>query len=88
MKWSEVRKYYPDKFVKFKVLKYTTVDNKRFVDDVAMIEVINDGLEAMKEFAKCKEGEFIYNTKNEQVIIDVVKYTGIRSIISSNRHRH
>ena len=78
MKWSEIRKQYPDKLVKFIVLQISTVGNKRYVDDVAMIQVIDDGLEAMKEFSKCKEGEFIYSTKNEQIVIDVVKYIGIR----------
>lgn len=32
----------------------------------------------MKEFSQCKEGQFVYSTKNEQVAIEVVKYIGIR----------
>lgn len=78
MKWSEVREIYPDKFIKFEVLNYDTIDNKRYVDDIAVMKVIKDSKEAMKEFSQCKEGQFVYSTNNEQIIIEVVKYIGIR----------
>lgn len=78
MLWSEVRKLHPNKFIKFEVLNYDTVDNKRFVDDIAIIKVIDDSKEAMKEFSQCKEGQFVYSTNNEQIVIEVVKYIGVR----------
>lgn len=78
MKWSEVRELYPDKYIKFEVLDYNTTDNKRYVNDVAIIKVIDDSKAAMKEFSQCKEGQFVYSTKNEQIAIEVVKYIGIR----------
>ncbi|TYQ18130.1 UNVERIFIED_CONTAM: hypothetical protein Cloal_0539 [Acetivibrio alkalicellulosi] len=78
MKWSEVRQIYPNRFIKFEVLDYHVVDSKRYIDDLSVIKVINDGKEAMKEFSQCKEGQFIYSTKNEQIVIDVVKHIGIR----------
>ncbi|HOJ10071.1 MAG TPA: hypothetical protein PK733_05700 [Clostridiales bacterium] len=78
MKWSEVRKLYPDKFIKFEVINYDTMDNKRYVKDIAVIDVIDDSKIAMKEFSQCKEGQFVYSTKNEQIVIEVVKYIGIR----------
>lgn len=78
MKWSEVRELHPNKFIKFEVLDYHVVDNKRYIDDLAVIKIIDNGKEAMKEFGHCKEGQFIYSTKNEQIVIDVVKHIGIR----------
>lgn len=78
MKWSEVRELYPDKYVKFEVLEYSTIDNKRYVNDVAIIKVIDNSKSAMKEFSQCKEGQFVYSTRNEQIAIEVVKYIGIR----------
>lgn len=78
MTWSEVRELYPNKFIKFEVLSYSTLDNRRLVDDIAIIKVIGDNREAMKEFSQCKEGQFVYSTTNEQVVIEVVKYIGIR----------
>lgn len=78
MKWSEVRGLYPNKFIKFEVLDYHVDENKRYIDDLVVLKIIDDGKEAMKEFGQCKEGQFIYSTKNEHIVIDVVKHIGIR----------
>ena len=78
MKWQEVRELYPNKFVKIEVIKSHIVDEKEYVDEVAVIKAIEDSKEAMKEFIKCKNKEIIYKTKNKEIIIDVVKHIGIR----------
>lgn len=78
MTWDEVRKLFPDQFVKFKIVESHIEGNKEHVDEVAIIKAIEDGKEAMKEFIKRKEGEYIYSTKNEKLIIDLVKHIGIR----------
>lgn len=78
MKWQEVRELYPNKFVKIQVIKSHIVDEKEYVDEVAVIKAIEDSKEAMKEFIKCKNKEIIYSTKNKEFIIDVVKHIGIR----------
>jgi len=80
MTWNEVRKQYPEQFVKFEVLKYHEVDSKRYVDDIAVMKILNDNIEAMKEFAECKSGEFVYSTKHTELVIKVVKHIGIRRI--------
>lgn len=78
MTWDEVRNLYPDQFVKFKIVKSHIKGNKEYVDEVAIIKAIEDGKEAMKEFIQRKEGEYIYSTKNENLIIDLVKHIGIK----------
>lgn len=78
MTWDEVRKLYPDQFVKFKIVESHIEENKEYVDEVAIIKAIGDGKKAMKEFIQHKEGEYIYSTKNEKLIIDLVKHIGIR----------
>jgi hypothetical protein len=78
MKWKEVRELYPDRFVKFEVVESHTEDGKEYIDEVAVIKAIEDGKEAMKEFVNCKPGQLIYSTKNEQLIIQLVKHVGIR----------
>lgn len=81
MRWQEVRDLYPKQFVKFRVLESYIVGTKEYVKDVAVIKVISDGEEAMKEFVNCKPGEIVYNTKNEEVIIQLVENIGIRRSI-------
>ncbi len=78
MTWKEVRNLYPDKFVKFEIIESHVLDSKEYVDDVAVIKAIQDGKDAMKEFVHCREGQFVYSTKNEEVIIDLTTHVGIR----------
>lgn len=77
MKWSEVQNLYPNQFVKFKIVESHEDDKYRYVDDVAVIKVIKDGHEAMKEFTKCKNGQLVYDTAKEEIIIEKVKNIGI-----------
>jgi hypothetical protein len=81
MTWAEIRKLYPDQFVKFEITNSHVVGNKEYVDDAAIIKIITNDKEAMKEFFACKTGQFVYSTKNEEVIIELVKHIGIRRSI-------
>lgn len=80
MNWQEVRKLYPNQFVKFQIVESHIIDDKKYVDEIAFIKAIKDSRKAMKEFRKCKENQFVYSTANEELIIHLVKYIGaIRS---------
>ena len=81
MKWSEVKSLYPNQFIKFEIVESNEDDKYKYVDDIAVIKVMKDGHEAMKEFAKCKNGQLVYSTANENVIIEKVKNIGIRRSI-------
>jgi hypothetical protein len=78
MRWEEVRKLYPNQFVKFEVTESHVKGNKEYVDDVAVIKAIGDGKAAVRELLNKKENQFIYSTKNEKVIINLVKQIGVR----------
>lgn len=77
MKWEEVRKLYPNRFIKFLIVESHIIDDKKYVDEIAFIRAIEDGKEAMKEFRKCKEDEFVYSTSNEELVIQLVIHVGI-----------
>lgn len=81
MKWSEVQNLYPNQFVKFKIVEYHEDNKYKYVDDIAVIKVIKDGHEAMKEFTKSKNDQLIYSTANEDIVIEKVKSIGIRRSI-------
>ena len=49
MKWSEVRRTYPDQFVKVQILQSHIKDNKKYVDEVAVIKPLKEGKEATSE---------------------------------------
>ena len=87
MKWQEVREMYPNQFVKFEIVEYHEYEKTKYVDEVAIIKAIKDGREAMKEFTKCKNGQLVYSTENESIVIEKIKHIGIRSNFSPSDFR-
>ena len=81
MEWHEAGEMYPNKFVKFEIVEYHEDEKSKYVDEVAVIKAIKDGREAMKEFTKCKNGQLVYSTENESIVIEKIKHIGIRRSI-------
>jgi hypothetical protein len=78
MKWEEVRKIYPNTFVKFEVVESHMEEDKEVVDEVAFIKTISNGKQAMKEHLNCKKGQYVYNTIKDRIEIQLIKYIGVR----------
>lgn len=54
MKWEEVGKIYPNRFVKIKIIDSKIEGNKRYITDMAVIEAYYDNEEATKELVRAK----------------------------------
>jgi predicted MarR family transcription regulator len=80
MKWEEVRKLYPDQYVKLNILEFYLEDNKKIVTDVALINVIEDSKLATKELLKSKGNTVVYHTGSEKIVIEVRTPTGLRGM--------
>ena len=80
MKWDEVRKKYPDQFVKIEILKSHIEDGKQYVDEVAVIEPVND-TEATEELLKSKENIIVYHTSKKQIVLEIRDGLGLRRVI-------
>lgn len=78
MTWDAVRKLYPDLFVKFEITESHVDGNLEYVDDITVIKAIEDGKEAMREFVHRKEGQYVYSTKNDKLVINLIKHVGVR----------
>jgi len=70
MKWLEVRKLYPNQFVKLKVLSSHIENSQEFIEDIAIIKPISDEL-ATKELLKSKNDELVYHTVNENIVLEI-----------------
>lgn len=82
MKWTEARKTYPDKWLLFEAIEAHSENGKRIVDELAVINVYDDGRKALEDYAekhkKDKTREmYVYNTKNEELLIEERKRFGI-----------
>ena len=81
MKWQEVRTAYPDQFVKMQILNFHIRDNKKYIDEVAVIKPLRDGKEATSELVHSQNDTIVYHTKNKELIIEIRNITGLRGII-------
>lgn len=81
MKWEEVRKIYPNRFVKIKILESHIEENIKYIDDMAVIEALEDNVEATRELVRAKDDILIYHTSNEKIEIEIKQIFGYRGAI-------
>lgn len=81
MLWEEVRKLYPNKFVKIQILKDRIEDNVRYIDDMAVIKAFDDNIEATKELVRVKNNELVYHTGKEKIELEIKQIFGYRGAI-------
>lgn len=81
MKWEEVRKIYPDRFVKIQILKAHIKDSVRYVDDMAVMQSFDDEREATRELVRAKEDVLVYHTGNEKLEVPIKQIFGFRGAI-------
>lgn len=73
MRWEEVRRIYPNKFVKIQILKFHFEGNIKIIDEMALIKEINDNKMATRELFSCNEGTLVYHTANDNIYVEVVQ---------------
>lgn len=84
MRWSEVRKIYPDQWLIIEALEAHTInENRRQLDDIAVIEHCDNGASAMQSYRdlhqKYPSREFYFvHTSREQLDIREKHWLGIR----------
>ncbi|WP_339223484.1 hypothetical protein [Paenibacillus sp. FSL H8-0332] len=78
MQWEEVRKIYPDQYVKLQILASHTEGNTKFVDEVALIRAIQDPQEATKELLQSKDGVIVSHTGSEELKVEIRDFSRLR----------
>lgn len=81
MHWEEVRKIYPDQYVKLQILASHTEGKIKYVDEVALIRAILDPKEATQELLRSKDGIVVSHTSNEELKIELRTLRGLRGVI-------
>ena len=81
MKWEEVRKIYPDRFVKIQILKAHIEDNVRYIDDMAVVQAFDDEREATRELVRTKDDILVYHTGKEKIEVQIKQIFGFRGAI-------
>lgn len=72
MRWSEIRKVYPDSWLIVEALEaYTTGDNQRAIERLAVIEICPDGGDALRRYRQLhneypqREFYFVHTSRAE-----------------------
>ncbi|MDR3601752.1 MAG: hypothetical protein P4L49_14925 [Desulfosporosinus sp.] len=81
MKWEEVRKIYPDRFVKIQILEAHIEDNVRYIDDMAVVKAFDDEREATRELVRTKDDELVYHTGKEKLEVQIKQIFGFRGAV-------
>lgn len=77
MKWQDVRKAYPNQFVKIEILKSRIEDDRQIIEDVAVIDTI-DEKEATKELLASKGNMLVYHTSKSDLLVKIRNRIGLR----------
>jgi hypothetical protein len=83
--WTELRKIYPNQWLVVEALKaHTTFDQKRHVEQLAVLESCSTGSAAMQKYRKFHQQyptrEFYFvHTSREELDIRVRKWLGVRT---------
>ena len=82
MMWSEVRKMFPNQFVLLEDIKSHIEEGKLFVEEVAVIRPLADSQEALQAMKSAHDRRFIYHTKNDRIVMDIVVKPMVRGVHS------
>lgn len=85
MRWSEVRRHYPDQWLLIEAIEAHSEDDRRILDDVAVVDVFEDSVRAMKEYASrhraAPERElYVFDSDRESLDIVERRWLGIRGV--------
>ncbi len=83
MRWQELREQYPGQWVLIEALQAHSEQQKRIVDQLAVINTYPDSTVAMKEYLKLHRAAperemYVVHTDREQLDIQERQWVGIR----------
>lgn len=73
MEWNEVRKLYPNRFVKLQILSSRIENQVRYIDDMAVIQAYDDNKEATRELVRSKDDILVYHTSHLKIEVPIIK---------------
>lgn len=78
MKWDEVRKIYPNRFVKLQILDSHVENNIRYIDEMAVVKAFENDKEATRELVRSIDENLVYHTSREKIEVPIKQIFGLR----------
>ena len=85
MKWDEVRKMYPDQWIKLNILISHVDNDYLYIDELEVIKPIADDHEATFELTKSRGSNLVFHTSHDIIRTKLIKNLGLiwKSVSSS-----
>ena len=85
MKWQEIRNHYPEQWLLVEAIKAHSLDNKRILDQLAVVDAFYDSVSAMKGYAQlhheAPERElYVFHSSRDALEITERQWLGIRGL--------
>jgi len=83
VQWEEVRKLYPNQWVQLEALTSRMKDDKKVIEEVAVIRSIKTDHEATKSLLRNNGNTFVFHTSKPQIEMNIVKkpsYRGYKTL--------
>jgi hypothetical protein len=85
MKWQEIRTHYPEQWLLVEAIKAHSLDNKRILDQLAVVGAFPDSVSAMKGYAQfhheAPERElYVFHSSRDALDITERQWLGIRGL--------
>ena len=83
MEWQQIRKHYPSKWLLLEAIAAHSVSDKRILDDLAVIEVFANSVQAMNEYQKLHRKSpdkelYVFHSSRRELDITERRWLGIR----------
>lgn len=85
MKWQEIRTHYPEQWLLVEAIKAHSLNNKRILDQLAVVGAFPDSVSAMKGYTQlhheAPERElYVFHSSREVLDITERQWLGIRGL--------
>lgn len=85
MQWQEVRNHYPNRWLLIEAIRAYSEDNRRVVEDLAVVDTFDDSVAAMKRYAGLHRESpqrelYVFHTDREALDIHERSWLGIRGV--------
>ena len=85
MQWQDIRQHYPDQWLLVEAIKAHSEDDRRILDELAVVDAFEDSAEAMKSYARMHREApgrelYVFDTDREDLDILERRWLGIQGV--------